>query len=206
MTTRTAEEALNLLSRTKSPLIQHARWHAIRLCNEKEQTHSREVREALAKEGALENVHDDRWLGAVFKTFFEPTGEEFHVQDKDRNIHRGRATRIWRLKEEYKGMTLPALDQLAPVESEVRIGRFDQLIRDAMHAIGNESLRITTVLGAGEKVLITVQWRTRSPNGQMSAEKFETAETLELALMAVLHRETLDKEKELSHAQAAGHH
>ena len=93
-----AEEALAILNATRSELIRAARQEAAFLCLKHGRTNSREVRESMKVLGLLEDSTDERWLGAVFKCpLFEATGETLMVEDRERNIHRGRANQIWAL-------------------------------------------------------------------------------------------------------------
>lgn len=96
--TRTVEEALALLKRTKTDLINEAREIAVRICFERGEVHSRLVRGEMAKRSRLSG-ENERWLGAVFADpIFESTGRTVMVDDDERNIHRGRVVKVWRLR------------------------------------------------------------------------------------------------------------
>lgn len=195
------QQALKLLNKSKNPLVVRARYEAIELCRRKGTTHTREVREVMAFKGVLQEVADDRWMGSIFSSeFFEDTGETVEVSDEERNIHKGRDVKLWRLKELYKDIQLPEPRDLPQVEKKVRLSRMDQLVREVQMRIGEEGLliRVTGLMDKEHPLegegLVSIQYRRRYAD-KMSGLRTVTSETLERALNKVMETETTNDEK-----------
>lgn len=106
MTTRSTEEAMDVLNSYRKYLIEYGRYVATLICQEQGAVHSRDVRQALAGLGLLDDPNlNDYWLGAVFnKSLFRWTGG-FHVySDPARNIHE-RTIKLWNLPPGEPGYT-----------------------------------------------------------------------------------------------------
>lgn len=192
-----AVQALKLLNKTKNPLLVRARYEAIELCKKKKDgtTHTREVRDVMKMKGVIEDIADDRWMGALFNTdFFEDTGETVAVADDERNIHGGRDVKLWRLKELYRKITLPEPGALPPVKKKVRLGRMDQLLRDVQMRVGESALtiRCSSLLEKDQpqegETLITIQYRRRYPDA-LSDVRTISGESLERTLNKVIEYE-----------------
>lgn len=185
----TPKQAMTLLNKSKNPLVLRARYEAIKICQRKETTHSREVRETMDLKGLLHDVADDRWMGSIFLAeFFEDTGQTVAVQDKARNIHKGRDSKLWRLKELYKDIQLPPLDALPHIEATVRLSRIDQLLREAQTRIGGEALDITVSAPTDNVPAITVRYHRRYLHSR-SVRREVTAPTMEGALQLLVDTE-----------------
>lgn len=195
------KQALKLLMKSKNPLVIRARYEAIELCKKKGTTHTREVREVMAFKGVLQEVADDRWMGSIFTAeFFEDTGETVPVSDEERNIHKGRDVKLWRLKEIYKDIQLPEPTDLPAVEKKVRLNRMDQLVREVQMRIGEEGLliRVAGLMDKDQPLegegLVSIQYRRRYADG-MSGLRTVTAESLERALNKVVETEDENDKK-----------
>lgn len=192
------QQAMKLLNKTKSPILIWARWQAIELCRQKGTTHTREVRDALAFRGVLPEASDERWMGALFNCeFFEDTGATVEVKDETRNIHAGRDSKLWRLKDAYKNIQLPEPQELPQPQKKVRLSRMDQLVRDVQMRIGQMGVQFNFApLDTLENPLegdasIVVRYRRRYAD-RVSGERLVVGTTLEQVLNKVLEQEDLN--------------
>ncbi len=107
-TTAAAHEVLN---KTRGFYIQYAMWTAARLLQKKGTVHSREVRDLMVQEHALDGyTGNDFWLGTAFnnlkaKGAIEWTHHHYKYSDQERNIH-DREVKIWKPKEGFDLSTL----------------------------------------------------------------------------------------------------
>lgn len=142
---KTAEEALTVLKKSRSALLERARYEAVILCQHDKlrMTYSRAVRDAMERKGVLPAYLDERWMGALFACeFFESTTITVPVQDSRRNIHRGRDARMWRLKEEWAEVTLTEPPPPEQYVAQERVGHMDKMLRLARMAHGNFTMRV----------------------------------------------------------------
>lgn len=97
---RSAEEALEILAKTRRGLIEEARGLAVKICEAEGTVHARRIAELMEEKIASSGV-GSYWLGNVFhKSIFEWTGQ-WHQVDKypdAKNFHGPIGIRIWRLK------------------------------------------------------------------------------------------------------------
>lgn len=97
-TTKSTEEAMEVLEVHRGALIARARTEAVLLCQQNGKTHSRAVRAKMAALGLLDSGGSEFWLGAIFRDGrFEWTGEFFTYSDSARNVHE-RTIKLWRLR------------------------------------------------------------------------------------------------------------
>lgn len=96
MTTNTTEEAMELLRQYRGQYIDAARSVADQLIKRNGTTDTKQVRIAMADNGALLNDVKDHWLGAVFRgPRYQWTGEwtESYVGPF---THAPRPVKVWR--------------------------------------------------------------------------------------------------------------
>lgn len=108
--TKTEEEAKAFLERIRRELIAKGREVAHRLCQEQGTVTTKDVRQAMVREGTYQHTTSDCWLGVVFRGDgrFESTGRLMVMTQQDRdpiNAETGRASHggmyvlVWRLKK-----------------------------------------------------------------------------------------------------------
>jgi hypothetical protein len=107
----TTEAAHAMLNKTRAYYIEYAMWTAARILQKKGTVHSREVRDVMVEEKALEGYRgNDFWLGTAFnnlkaKGAIEWTMHQYKYSDPARNIH-DREVKIWKPKEGFDLSTL----------------------------------------------------------------------------------------------------
>lgn len=94
---QTAGDAIRIFNNgSRKGLIEYARYLARQYLRVHGTIHSRIVRKLCSDAGVLPDNIDDRWLGAVFHSkLFVYTGKDFQYEDRARNCHVGRTTKIW---------------------------------------------------------------------------------------------------------------
>lgn len=158
-----------ILNKTSNPLVKRARYEALLLAKEKGTTNTRAVRQVMRDKDLIPEHIDDRWLGGVFPKckLFEDTGETIEVADEERNIHKGRDSKVWRIAPDFRGVELPdaPTDDLSDYFAQ-RTSHVDKLLRHAAYTLksgyaihvgpagtilidtGDKTVRHTTLEGA----------------------------------------------------------
>jgi hypothetical protein len=100
MTTKTKEEALDLLEKFRKGLLNDARNVGVSICQKKGTVHSRAIYHAMRKEIDAAGV-TSHFLGGVFRDpRFEWTGRYHEVPNNDPKRHGGDNIKLWRLKQD----------------------------------------------------------------------------------------------------------
>lgn len=100
MTTRSKEQALDILTASRQWFIQYGRHVAAKLASQHGHVTSVEVIAAMDSEGAFDGyIGNQRWVGAVFGggKFQKVAIHEYGVED--RNLHDGHLSYVWKLCE-----------------------------------------------------------------------------------------------------------
>lgn len=100
--TRTTEEAMALLNRTRLKYIERGRYEAFQLCKRNGTTHSTAVLNTMGDQGLLEDENIKMsWLGDLFRrrSLFQRTGEMTisRVSKYATNTHSPRHVNVWEL-------------------------------------------------------------------------------------------------------------
>jgi hypothetical protein len=120
VTTKSKEEALDLLAHARADLLVKARKFALQLAQSRGEICALEVRIAMEKRGLLtsgEMALDGRWIGVLFsdRRTWEGTGRHVQMGYRKRNVHVA-ARKLWRLRDPARKL----LDRGAKVRTPSR--------------------------------------------------------------------------------------
>ena len=97
------QEAMGVLKETKGLAIRWGMYYAVKIAMRKLTVHSRDVWDAMDRDGVLPTHGKAFWLGAVFRELKDAgvlvkTGHFFKYSDEARNIHE-QTVPLWQLNE-----------------------------------------------------------------------------------------------------------